>query len=345
MLSSFSLCLHKAGLSKICNYLGAKLKNEEGSNLYPSVRHYLDAKVGRPVKTGPGGLLSGHWIGNITIDLKLSEDDPSPVRKGRKRKVVEQAATIDQPKTKRQRAKKPQLPAAPIEDDVIEGIARPSSMSPEGESSRSRTIKLTFKAKATAEEEEQRRQRLKHDKAVRSVNMMKSRKVQFAKPPVTVTTVRRGRPPGSSKKSVPQIIEAANVWVKSKADVAASSSDSELEESTWRTMSPDEEDGSDEEMCLENTFGDGVMDSDFDDGAEQDNEVEEETVDSPQDGQVEFTHHPELTMTEYPSNPPHSIFQNNGINPFAQDIHAPFPPPNGPELTDFIQHLMGAGVI
>jgi hypothetical protein len=343
--------------------LGVKLLDGEGNRLYPSVRHYLDAKVGRPVMIGPGGL-QGKAKTTMTSGITMSkpaavEGEPSTAKKQnkgkkeRKRKAVEEAASSESRKRKI-KTKKQQPPAGEkIDNGEVESIAQTEEE--EGMSGRSRKIKLTFKAKATAEEENLRRQRLRHGRAVKSVNPSRGREVHFAKS--AVTAVRRGRPPAAAQKVVPQMIEAANVWVKSKADVAPSSSESEPDESTWRTMSADGDESSEEgeeQMGGDDAFGDKVAyqeyDSEMDDGAGQDNPGDEEsssmqgTGDSPLVGQVEFSHHPELTMTEYSSNASQSIFQANGLIPFVEDTHA-FTPPTAPELTDFIQQLMGAGVI
>lgn len=350
------LCLHRAGLAKfvpssINSGLGLLLRDSEGNKIYESVRHYIDAKVGRAVKIGPGGLLGGARSAKKSVrshdesDFEVkgqtsriggkSEKNEEKVKKRVKKVKDTIVPQKNQEKAKRGRPRRITSHPSNAEEgaESIDETGESSHPSQAAVSSTKRKIRLTFKARDSMEGNLEQRERVTtHIRAMKPVSeVMES--VARAK--------KAGRPRGRTKSNaIPlQVINSANFWVKSKADeVAPSLSDGEEEEIILSEEESEESDdgAGQDEMEVRDTDAEGSIDL---------------SRYSPAAGHVEFSYphtsqpEPQLTMGEYSTTPNPSPFQSGEGFIIEEAEVDSFPFHSGPELALLMNQLRSAGYV
>lgn len=367
------LCLHRAGLARfvpnsINSGLGLHLCDAEGNKMFKSVRHYIEAKVGRAIKIGPGGIPGvGRIVGKSStiqgkdadsqVDVQTTKKRRASTEKGKKvtkraRKAKE--TSVSQEKKGKHKKGGPRHSTSHLsntedeEDSIGEssgGGSRPNSNQPTV-SSTGRKIKLTFKARNSMEEytvmkEGSSGTRIRAIKPVGQVLESVAKATARATKASTLGRTR-GRRPKSITTTPLQVIDSGNIWVKSKADEAApSSSDDEMMEDMdpYEASSTESDDGAGQ-----------------DDMEERESEAESVTPsnrNSPEAGQIEFSYPhtsqapqaaPQLTMTgcSVASNP--SPFQSGEV--FLQEMEEDaFPFHSAPDLALIMNQLRSAGYV
>ncbi|UZJ54427.1 hypothetical protein CBS101457_003747 [Exobasidium rhododendri] len=316
-----SICLRKAGLTRfvpesVNTGLAKLLQDEKGNRIYASVKHYIEAKVGRSVKIGPGGLSQR----SSKSKKEAREREASASRQERKQKV----ASVKKGKK-----------------DHRTGGERDM----QGGGGKSKKIKLTWQRKAQ-----------QSALGTYGAAKKRKEKVFPIKKKTGSALLRAGKERGAGKARTPlRSVDGDNVWVRSKADaLATSSSDSEVSTLTALSdySSGEEQDG--EGRRLDYDKEDNIRDTDFDTiNTTEDGDLEESTdvhPSSPVAGQVEyFMHHPlQNTAEQYSSTTLDSQFTHHSSDSFPIGIDPlvdPFPLHSSQDMATIMNQLREAGYV
>lgn len=331
--------------------LSSKLQDKGGSKKCASARHYLEAKVGRAVRTGPGGLQAPHKAAKQARmaereakrekkmagkaerqSLKAAERAEMKAEAGRMR--AERKMEKERTRNALQANKKGKKGAK--QGTTLRRAKRQPGAVAQAERRGINKIKLTWKGRESHKHADMGQRVARSEADGRSKKPKKASKHVDAAARIPV-------PPSLSGIETPKKAEDLNVWVRSKAD-AFDTSSSNSEDSTVSNLLGRH---SNTPCFLE---GDHEQEEGDEEDGPTDETWDEPSVPplSPEAGEVERSFHPKLLVTgnyDSSTDEPYACHSSDASHSALGNLVNVFPHHDGHDVAAVLDQLRASGYL
>ena len=333
--------------------LSSKLQDKGGSKKYASARHYLEAKVGKAVRTGPGGLQAPH---KAAKQARMAEREARREKKmaekaeRRSLKAAERAEIKAEAGRMRAERKKEKEKLR----DALQASKKGKKGAKQGSTLRGRPAKKQSGAVAQAERRGIKKIKLtwkgreSHKRADMGQRVTRPEADRRSEKPRKASThvdaaARIPVPPSMSGKETAKKTEDLNVWVRSRAD-AFDTSSSDSEDSTVSNLlgrhtntacflegGHEQEEGDEEDGPTDETWDEPYV-----------------APSSPEVGEVECSFHPKLLVTgnyDSSTDEPYACHSSDASHSALGNLVNAFPHHDGHDLAAVLDQLRASGYL